>query len=625
MLQGLLDRRRSRVPDGGFTLVELIVAMVILGIVLVSLIGVQISAAVTIANARDRQEATAFANQAIEQMRAIPYNILSKGLASNYLVAAGGDSRVTSGNLILDGTSSSLRVAMGTQDLTKPWLPLFTSTGSNKQVLNDVTGTANRYTIRAYVTNKGGTEPPATVGLVVTVDWTDRAGKPRHISLFSTAYRGGGCGSLDTQPFLGACQALLDSSSSSGTITTQISAGSLVDETNPSYVPYPLPGPGSTNPYYSLSVGTAGVAAVATSQQVTIVRAVDQYGGTTVDDNDPATDPITQGWGNGFDGYVLGASDDPSLSDLPKNPVDLANSPPTTANDFRSVWDGNMSDIYFNAQSDYRRPSTADASTTASCVAGIPVKQPCAYSKIDNFAQFDGGSGYILMYVKNQTIRLSRRIEDISGNGSNAESAWAARFSTSPATLASFGCTTLSAEGCVSAGASRTMATLAIGTVIGGSWTGQASEGIVLVEGTTGCTSGLTETVLVQRGASQKTTAETVTRCGKIRYWNGSSYTTSPNLTTSTTAVYNTTPVTLTVGGFSVTATAQVTVSPWGHTATGPATCVDDACVISADAGVISIDATYTFTGFGTPFVVTSGTLVNPPAATASYKAAPVA
>ena len=605
-------------------MIELIVAMVILGIVLVSLIAVQISAAITIANARDRQEATAYANQAMEQMRAIPYNVLAKGLESGYLTAAGGDARVTSGSLVLDGTTSVLRVGKGAQDKSHPWLPLFTSTGSNKQVVNDVTGTANSYTVRAYVTDKGGSEPPATVGLVVTVDWKDRAGKARHISLFSTAYRGGGCGSLDTQPFLGACQALLNSSSTSGAISTQITAGSLADDSNPAYVPYPLAGPTSSNPFYSLAVGTAGVAAVATSQQVTIVRAIDQYGGTTIDDNDPATDPITQGWGNGFDSYVLGASDDPSLSELPANPSDLAITQ-ASGNDARTVSDGS-SFLQFNAQSDYRRPSTADASTTTSCQSGVPAKQPCSMAKISNFAQFDGGSGYILMYVNGQTIRLSRRIEDLSGNGSNAESAWAARFSSSPSTLATVGCTSLSGAGCVSAGASRTMATLAIGTVIGGSWGGKASEGLVLIEGKSGsCAAGLTESIYVQRGGSQKTTAQVASRCGTVRYWNGSAYTTSATLDATTSASYTTTPVTWTSGSYSVTGVATVTVSPATTTTSGPANCDTDACVISADAGTISIDATYTITGFGTPFVVTSGTLVNPPSATASYKAAPTA
>jgi prepilin-type N-terminal cleavage/methylation domain-containing protein len=640
VLPGLLERRRARVGDAGFTLVELIVAMVILGVVLVSLIGVQISAAVTIASARDRQAATALANQSMEQMRAMPYNALAKGLVTNFVALAGGDTRVTGTNLKLQDTPSSpvttypLLVGKGSQNLAQPLPPLFTSTGSNKQVVTDVTGTANTYTIRGYVTDLGGSVPPATVGLIVTVDWTDRAGKPRHTFLISAAYRGGGCGNLDTQPFLGACQALFDSSSSSGTITTQVSAGSVADETSPTYTGFPLPGPSSSNPFYSLAVGTAGVSAVASSQQVTIVRAIDQYGGTTVDDNDPATDPMTVGWGYGFDNDVLGASDDPSLSELPANPTDLANAPGTTATDTRSV--GNSSDsVSFQAQSDYRRSSTADASATASCLSGIPVKQPCAYAKINNFPQMEGGSGYILMYVKNQTIRLSRRIEDLTGNGSNSEEAWAARYQTSPSTLASRGCTTLTAEGCVAAGANRTMATLAIGTAIASgsgttsSWNGQAPEGLVLVQGVTAtCPAGLTESVLVQRGASQKSATETVARCGSIRYWNGSSYTTSPNLTATVggpTLVYTTTPVTLTIGSFSITATAVVTVSPPARTTTGPANCDTDACTITADAGVISIDATYTVTGFGTPFVVSSGTLVNPPAATASYKATPVA
>jgi len=120
----------------------------------------------------------------------------------------------------------------------------------------------------------------------------------------------------------------------------------------------------------------------------------------------------------------------------------------------------------------------------------------------------------------------------------------------------------------------------------------------------------------------------TVTRCGRIRYWTGSSYTTSPDLTAVvgvSDLKYTTMPVTLTMGSFAITATATVTVTAPQPIPTGPANCDTDACAISADAGAISIDAWYTFTGFGAPFVVHSGTVVNPPTATASYKATPVA
>jgi len=80
-LTGIL--RRSQIKrDDGFSLVELVVAMAIISGVLLGLVTLQTKAMVTIAQAKERQQATAIANEVLEQLRALPWNSITKGPAS---------------------------------------------------------------------------------------------------------------------------------------------------------------------------------------------------------------------------------------------------------------------------------------------------------------------------------------------------------------------------------------------------------------------------------------------------------------------------------------------------------------------------------------------------------------
>ncbi len=305
----LADRSR----DGGFTMMELIVAMVVIAIALLVLTGIQISAARTIAEARDRQEATALGNEAMEQMRAIPFNVLSKGLASNFLSASGGDPWVDGTDLKVDGETTALKIATSAQDqnLGVPWQPLFDGFGSNLQVRTDAAGTQVPYSIRAYTT-QSSTGDAATVGLAVVVSWPDRRGGTSHTTFRSEAYRGGldGCGSLDTQPFLGACQALLASSSSSGSIVTTVSGSTIP---SPDSVPTPVLGTGT---FYTLQMRSSNASAGVDSQQVTIASSYVNYGGSTKEDNVERTKAVAQGWAHGYLPIELDASDNPASSNI---------------------------------------------------------------------------------------------------------------------------------------------------------------------------------------------------------------------------------------------------------------------------------------------------------------------
>lgn len=613
--------------DNGFTLVELVVAMIIIAGVLMTLIAVQLSAASTIVEARKREQATAVANEAMEQLRAIPWAYLSKGLYNGFTVPAGGDPHVTGMTLNLPSGNRTLVMAplSNNQDTTSPRPPLFDSTGSNKAVVTDAAVTNTAYTVRAYVLQPA---PGAinTVGLAVIVEWTDAKGNTPMTVVESTAFRGTGCGDESTSPYLTACQAYFDASSSSGQITTSIRATTYPDGINPTSEVNLLYGTGDI--YHSLLMRSASAAATIQSQQVSTMTAAAQFGGTSKDDNDPDTQPVVEGWTRGFKISQVTATNDVAQSNTP---LHVGTTDLTQAVSAEPAWQlsAGGTDISFTSRSDYYRPTTAMASSSATCRSGIPPGQSCAAVELGNRASYEEGSGYILMHIDGTVFRLSRRLAEVAGQANN-DQAWVARYTSSPSGNAAVGCNpTISGPGCVAAGATRTMARVNLGTIaIGGAWQASAApEGLVVIEGRAACASGFTETVMAQRGTSQKATAPTTNRCGQVRWWTGGAYSTA-SFGSSAIAPMNTSEVTWTNGDYTVTASASISFSAASATVTGDdATCVTDACSISASTGAITIVVTYKIQ---TPdpadnYAIVSVTDIEGPSANVAYREAPVA
>ncbi|MBN2177011.1 MAG: prepilin-type N-terminal cleavage/methylation domain-containing protein [Demequinaceae bacterium] len=625
-----LARAKRRVAakrgDAGFSMVELVVAMMILGVILVLLAAVQISSIVTVTEARKLQQATAFANEAVEQMHSIPWNTLSKGMYSGYLGASGGDELVSSGVLTVDGKSVNLIVAPASNDqnLANPARPLFDTTGSHVQVRTDPSLTGVEFTIKAYVTEAAAGFTDGSVGIAVVVEWQNRHGGVSRTTVWSEAYRGSvtSCGNADTQPFLAACQSFLQATSDSGTVTAEISATN-VDPDPASIFAIPLMYP-SAAVEYSLGWRSANAAASITSQQVNFADGIVQFGGNTVDDNIATTPALQQG----LTLYTLRATDDvTNQSGWVLNPADLAVTQSSAVEAETYVYQTGVSPVkHLRTRSDYGRPATVDASMTVSCLSGIPAGQPCAYASIDNEDELLDGSGYILMTMDDDTIiRLTRRRNELASGPyiGNTDEAWAARFVSATGSV-DVGCETISGAGCVSAGASRTMADLNLGTVISGSWDGAATAGMVVLKGDPGNCDYYTESVMVQRGADQKTTTPDYDRCGRLEYWNGTGYS-AIVITENTSTTIDTAPVTWTNGDTVMTATTQVQILPAyvNNPAPTDPDCKTDACTVSVSAGTIVMVSTYDLVWPSHEFVLIVSTIVTSPFAQASYTAAP--
>ncbi len=604
----VLGARRNKLNqrDAGFTLVELVVAMLVIAIVLIAIITVQARALTTNADSQARQVSTAVANQAMEQFRSMPWDSLQKGLASNFVSAAGGDPVVVGSNLVLDdGSTYVLKIAPSSndQDLTKPRPPLFTSTGSNASVQTSPSGNGDLYTVRAYTTvDESGNAN--TVGLVVVSSWKSRVtGDTLYTVLTSAAYSASGCGSTVNAPYLAACQASFDGQASGG----QVVVGATATDLSGNPVPM-LPG----SDYYNFSMATATASAGVSSLQVSTATALVSYGGTVYDDNLASTRPADYNWIKGYDKYSLKASDDNTTGAPAANPADVPGSGSIST---AIVSSGSM---LMNWRSDDTRASVLDASTTQACSTGstsTPAGEPCAHASIASNPQ---NTGYANLTLGTKIFRLA---EVLRTSGNSVDHAWAARF-TSLAGSSTVGCLTVSGSGCVSAGVNRTIGTTVIGQSSNGNWDSNfAPDGLVVI-------SGYSDSILAQRGTGQVATSSSATRSGSMKYWNGASYT--PVALAPGTSLSKTTlpPVTFEDDDFLMVADATIAISPAASstTGTGDPTCKVAACTVSASNGSINVTVRYTITPTDAtvaPFVLEVVTLINGSQAGASFKEAP--
>lgn len=153
-LSGILQRRQLEL-DGGFSLVELMVAMAIIGGVLLGLVTLQTMAMVTIAQAKERQQATAIANEVLEQLRALPWNSITKGPATYEEKYVSGD-KVTIPNEPVTGEPIVER--SGAIEEIDPAFdsPLHGKAGTNLTLHTDPALPGFEFRAYSFVTQSGG-------------------------------------------------------------------------------------------------------------------------------------------------------------------------------------------------------------------------------------------------------------------------------------------------------------------------------------------------------------------------------------------------------------------------------------------------------------------------------------
>src|SRR5262245_37252296 len=214
-------RKRAHADEGGFTLIELMVAVTVLMVALVSLAYVVLVGFSDIAVARPRQGANGLANQTLEQVRALPFDTLKKGLSNADLTAS-----TTTGNASFDANITKNTCGAPTVYCYKgESIPR----GANANVVplvphqQNVTIGSTHYTIKVYVTYYNNVTTNNTFRVTTEVSWANSqvGGVSSKVTAQTIAFSGTGCLSTSTHPFAAPCQPFFYGSGSwdAGTIT----------------------------------------------------------------------------------------------------------------------------------------------------------------------------------------------------------------------------------------------------------------------------------------------------------------------------------------------------------------------------------------------------------------------
>lgn len=219
-VHGLIARRLRTQSNSGFTLIEVILAMFIVAVVMVSLIGVLISSLSTVTHARQRQTATALATQALERLRALPYDEVTQQAAGAY--DAGLEYVSTVGGVVRFQPAA---VLPGVDE------ELVVNTRSGRVQNQTVDGVT--YKIQTYVTQPAATPAGQQMfNLTALVSWSSSVTHgTRTTAQRSVTYSPAGCLSTAQSPFAAPCQAYF--TAQAGTVLGGISVANALDSTQP--------------------------------------------------------------------------------------------------------------------------------------------------------------------------------------------------------------------------------------------------------------------------------------------------------------------------------------------------------------------------------------------------------
>lgn len=221
---------RSSHRDQGFTLVEVILAMVIVATLMTAVLGATMSTLSTLAQARQRQSGSALATEALESLRALPYRTVTAGAPTGCDSALGLAATATYVNAGPPATFSPPSAL-----LSVPTEALIVNTQS--PCVRTVLQGATTFKIYQYVTKSSSSDG---FNLTAIATWTkqgsgDAASSVERSQTFSPA----GC-LLDTlHPFSGPCQAAFSAGAGSDSMSLTVTQ---VDPLMPDTVIAPVGG-----------------------------------------------------------------------------------------------------------------------------------------------------------------------------------------------------------------------------------------------------------------------------------------------------------------------------------------------------------------------------------------------
>ena len=606
--------------DEGFTLVEVILAMTIIVIVMAAMLGVLLSSIATIAQARQRQTATALATQGIELMRALPYDTVTQpdGVTA---VPPGFPDTATSGS----GYDFKPAPAAGLGTITEPLVVNSRSPRLETQVVDEVTYTIRTYVSLAALTPAG--QQAYNLTALVTWDSTVSNGT-RTTAQRSVTYSPAGCLSTAQSPFAAPCQAYFTARAGQNlagvTVTNPLDSrqaivgfdGNVLELTFASHNTSALVEQTAAVGAASLTGG--GRALLGAYVEPPAVQASDVAGGTgarATADSDPST-----AVGDVEDFTVTGSSGTAELTSATGQTLRATPTGPETVRAAAGVLAGDP---------------LCTGVDGAGLTTGNPGElRPCSSARIQPGANagmveyLPGGDlGFVSLAVP--LVRV-----DIPAQPSTAVSAELAANNTDACTNG-----TPAPEGCAYSAAKRTLGSVTVASGAGATavpafWNPNLGLWRLL---------SLTESVRTEEGKGARVPSYTYTRAGHLDIWNGTGYTPVELIDSKDPGaplapyVIPETPITYTASGRLLKLTfidgsvtvqrPQVDIRPPTAARTGDLNedCDDESCLSNVSAGsVVSGNVTVVVTLDGTEITrFAVSTSVGGLTAEATFKAAP--
>lgn len=576
-------QQRCRQADSGFTLIELIVAMVITLVVMSVLLGVFVSSLSTVSASKQRQAATALSNQRMEQLRATPYDTVTQ---SNGAAAPTTDPNVSGGRfkpVALPGIDEELVVnAVSPQTSTLP--------------LEGVD-----YTVRTYVSKVSGSSGQPAFNLTVLTSWsTNVSNGPKTNVERSVTFSPSGCLSTATHPFSGPCQASFSASATE--LAASISVVGL--ESGAADIPgfngnrLGLELPTMSTDLLLEQISTVGSAAATMGASASRGSTVTNSGGVRAAASGD-TDPDSP----------AGQSESVQIGPQTSERQHLTGS----AGELRvtpSTEDTGKAGVAVNAEPTQCTDGNAAGSPLTGGLPGS--RRPCATAEVQahgapgllNYLPHGGAPSMLLASIGPAPSPM-RAVSAHLTSGENSSA-----------------CTNTSGAGCVHAAATRAMGDVLVGGLPAGGGLPAAFSG------SSWQVKLLTESVVAEEGVAAR--EPSYDRTGGLTYWNGLVYE-AVALTRDTSGTINTAPVTWTGMASGQTMTINVTSTIILTKAQAPPRsgwpCEAKACLASGSGkGGIRGNTTYTVTLNGallTKFLVVTdlGGLI----AQTAYTAAPSA
>ncbi len=484
--------------EDGFSLVEVILAMVIIAGVLATMLGFVVSSLSTIAQARQRQTATALATQAMEEMRALPYDTVTLNNGS-----ATPDATAT--YAVLDSGKYYLRTSLPNLALNEQMVVNGVSGRTQDITVNEV-----RYRVHKYVSQA----PNNAFNLTVLVSYTSSVSKGQRVTAQrSVTYSPTGCLSTAQNPFAAPCQAYFTSNAG------QALGGITV--VNPADATQPVPG-------FADAGGTLlelGLTANGSSLLVEQTASA-QASALTSGAHQESAAPGSSG----------GISTEAAVDSDPSSPADQSEAGTTTGQTSASQT------ITGVAGTLRMTPGTGDTGTAAAAVyadgahctgiggTGLVTGpdathlRPCASSRILGNTTKAGlvyepkfGGGF---------ESVSIPMVSVEGNSSPARAVAGQIAASNPDVCTGTGAG--SGTGCAYAAATRTLGTVTVGEPSGGVGPVAMTDGLVRL-------SGLQESVRAEEGAGGR--APQYQRQGTLKVWDGTAYQTVTLTATTSTSI----------------------------------------------------------------------------------------